>query len=177
MAQKNLSGLSMPREAPLLRRMMSAGIIVMKMPMKSLATSAMGPQPNSLCLRQFLGVVTSDRMMAAPMRPISTKKLRPRLMPSMSGMYSVWLMSESVPFRMTAAMIMTMYRKLMPPSMWSFSAFWPSGSRSAGERPSAVSFFTKWRSMRAKTTHRTTVFTTSSGQMCWSVQKKGTPRR
>ena len=83
-AQKNSSGVSMPKSAPCARRMANAGIIVMKMPMNSFATSAMGPHSKWLDARTSAGVSRSDSAAAMRMSAIWMKYSMPKCTCSLS---------------------------------------------------------------------------------------------
>ena len=157
MAQKNSSGVSMPRSAPWARKMASAGIIVMKMPMKSLATSEIGPHSKWLDARTSLGVRRSDSAVATRIRPIWTKYSTPRCTcpdsetPNVAPVagstnMSIWGIE---PFRMTAKMTIAKNAMLRLPSTRMGVRSSAASSSSKRSRPSLPSFLTKWRSMRA----------------------------
>ena len=124
-AQKNLSGESMPKEAPLARSRMSAGIIVMKMPMNSLATSAMGAHSKLLRERSSVEVVSHDRIIARQMSEIWATYSRPMCAPKTSTP-KVLPVSASTnapscgmsPLRMTPTIMMSRKKRLCQPCRW-----------------------------------------------------------
>ncbi len=75
-AQKNCHGLVTPRLAPRSPRNASAGIIVMKTPMNTAATSTIGAQLKRLVAWTSRGVVASDSAAQATMPAICTPARR-----------------------------------------------------------------------------------------------------
>ena len=141
---QNISqGSESPSFGPSSFKSISAGCIVMKMPIKSSATSRMGPQVKWLVRRILSGVVRKERKAAARIITISitvgqasVTSPRKRIPFAVPSGFRNASSAGSVPLSTTAAMITRRNRRLWAPSSSS------SVQRRVifGRSPSAMSF-------------------------------------